>query len=487
MGWLVITKYEKQVGLVLEGICFVSSIRIAQIFLPGFTFFGTIFAIVGSILIGSFLIKSFYKEKQIEAFNLTSPSTLEEKFLIFKSQFEKCAIFFALKVQLKIILDERTRRTLAILLKVIPELSILSIEWTSNNECYFTFFIKSEKDAVLEKVKNFVGNIQISFRKIFGSRNIQLLQADELLQHLSFGIPEKICQASRINRFTIRLKTKNFQTNITMVHFKSFHKENIKKLLQEIITNTKNIRFIFSVQRKKNSIIRISSKVALFISDNNSIFCPSEIKSVAGTFQPTQASYLLQNLGNMLVRNIFSKECKSVNYENAVEQILSFIILCKSFSEISENADLSMKALQSINVNDFQWRMALKNKSEQLDLPIEKDVFISVNEIPFRLDAMIGNILFKIIPSHLINEETLKWLISQLALIVKNKQSRKIVLLMNIKDISSAESAILKNDIKIDQFYRFSSIPELNAFLIKYKKTLFQIDKQVTEVVGKIL
>ncbi|MFX1564142.1 MAG: hypothetical protein ACFFDP_12630, partial [Promethearchaeota archaeon] len=77
MGWLFLTKYERQVGLVLQGICFVSLIRIAQTFLPEFAFLGTFLAIVGSILIGSFLIKSIYLEKQIESFNLTSPSTLE--------------------------------------------------------------------------------------------------------------------------------------------------------------------------------------------------------------------------------------------------------------------------------------------------------------------------------------------------------------------------------------------------------------------------
>lgn len=426
-------------------------------------------------------------EKRIETFNLTSPSTVEGRFLIFKSQSEKCAIFFALKIHLGTIPDERTKRTLTILLKVIPELTIFSIEWTANNECFLTFYIKSEKGAVLVKAKEFVDNIQASFGKIFGRRNIRLLRVDELLQHLSLGIPEKIRQASIIGRFTILLKTKNSQQTISMIQFKSFQMENLQTILQEIRGNTKNIRFIFAVQRKKSSLIRISSKVLLFTTDNNSTFCSSKIKSVPKTFQQIRASDLLQNLGNVLARNIFRKECKSVTCEMAVEQILSFLKLCRFLSEISESAETPMRSQQPAKVSSPQWRNALKNNSERLGLVIEKDVFVSVSDIPFRLDAKIGDLLFKIIPSHIINEEKLQWLISQLDLIVKSNQAKSIVLLISNSEISFPIEAPSENGVEAKRIYKLTSIPELHAFLLQHKTTLLQIDERATEVVGKML
>lgn len=431
------------------------------------TLFVTVVVFLGMVVLTSKTFKSIKMEYQLDAFDLSAPTTFDSGFLVFKSKGDKCAMFFAVALSLSSVNFTELRRTFTILLKTFPQSSVFSLEWVTSKECYASFYFKVNKDAIVARSKELVDSIQTSFKLIFGDEHVRLLNERELLSHLVYGIPGKIQKASSVDRFSVKLETDTAQHIVTFSRG-AVSACRLKEILREI-TENETYRVILSVRKTE-----LPQSMALCLNITSSTLQKEKhtaLKNLVTTklIQRAPASRIIRCIGDILVRNFPEYKCQHVSFEAAVKEMASFVKesgIC--FNRIRNSQPITVEPQEPID-DERDWREVLETISEELELRIEKNVFLSVQGFPLRIDAKIHDIFLKTIPQYYSDIERLRWLLIQLADVITQKVGRCVILLPNNPETDSLIEKALSESSSISGIQSITSKRDLQTLLLRCK------------------
>lgn len=459
----------------------VSFFKLIQLLIPALTLIVIIILFASIAFLTLQLLRSINKEQQSDVFNLSSPTAFDNGFLIFKSRSGKYAVFFTVALSLLSIDFRGLERTLKILLKVFPKSTVFSIEWVTNKECYASFYFKVNKDAIITRTRELVENIQTSFKSIFGNEHVRILSERELISHLAYGAQGKIGKATSVGRFSVKLKTGMAQRIISL--FQSpIGTSRVKAILKEIPKNG-SYRIILSV---KKTSTQQSMAICLNIISSTSRKCKhTTLNQLAtkGMIHRMPASGIIRFIGDILTRNFPESEYHHISFNAAVKEISSFVKQCSICSNrIQDDHSTTLDSLESID-SGREWREVIETLSEQLEMRIEKNVFLSIHGFPLRIDVKIQDVFLKIIPEYYSDITKLQWLIIQLSEIIKRKIGKCVILLPDSPIIAPLLEEVLNETENKRGIQVITSKHDLQILLSRRKTDLIDPVEIMTQAV----
>jgi hypothetical protein len=415
------------------------------------------------------MIKTISKEQQLDVFDLSAPTTFDSGFLIFKSGGRKYAIFFAVALSLLSINYRRLQRIMKILLKVFPESSIFSIEWVTNGECYASFYFKIDKDAILTRTRELVENIQTSFKLVFGDEHVRLLSESELLSQLVYGAQGKIKKATSVGRFSVKLET-NIDQHIISLFQSRIGRDCVKTILKEV---TQNGRYRVILSLKETGAQQSMALCLNITSSSPHKGDHSTLNQLVkeNVIQRVPSRRIIRFIGDILTRNFPEPKRHLVSFESAVKELSSFVKHCSVFANRLRDDQSIPERPPRVNNRENKWREILESLSEQLELGIERDVTLSIQGFPLRIDAKIQDIFFKIIPEYYNDIEKIRWLLFQLMDIITQKTGKHVILLPESLEMAPKIKEVL-NERENKGIHIIASVQKLQEFIVKNKTDL---------------
>ncbi len=430
------------------------------------------------ILIGSviLIVRSFLFENRTEIFDLTAPTIFDNGLMTFHSLNEQSAVFFSFNLSLYRLEGRIAERALTVLLKILPASTILSLEWSSQNECFVNFYIKLEKNSFLTQARELLDNITNSFNKIFGEQQIRALNGEEITLHFSMGMTGRIGQIAAkgkcLDLYTETAREKRFITLIS-----PSNKDTLKHVLESLTHS--NFMRIFFPMKKVEKALKISDHL-IMVSDVECKYSNSFPQTEMISITNLSALKAIRIFGDILTRNLIHEKSKTSNFQNTVHQILEFVSPSYTRQEDTMQTVVTLTASPRA-LNSRKWRESLIQLSSQLDLPFEIDAQMLVEGIPIRLDGKVGNLLFFIIPQ--IKNSHLKWLIKSLTKLLKEDHQMRINFLLDQKLQKPLVDELISASVFTDRIQGISTKKELNVILSDYKKLLLGEKDVLVQVV----
>jgi len=480
-------EYEKLVAALLSCLSVSSFLLLAQLLIPvvsPFVLGFLSFYIALSMILAT---NSAYHERTRERFDLTAPTAFENGVLVLRSRGDKCAAFFAFALPLRGVNMERTRRTLTTLLKVLPHSSVLSTEITKRNECYASFYVKLEKNDVLQRTRELVDSILSGFRALFGENGVRLLCDDELLRHLTLGVPGKIQWVGRSSRRTALLRTDTTKCWLSAVTTTHIQADFVQALGTEANRNDEMYRIIFAVKSQEQRRVALGSKLILITADDRLKSDSPLVASRPTAVRRMRASEITRKLGDLMTRNVLWDDEHYASFERGADELLSFIALWSTVQSDTEFAGTHGERAHQTIVDAREWRRALFAGAEERGVEVERDVLVWTNGFPLRVDARVGPTLFKIVPNFGGDCATLRWLVDQMAIAMASKPASSLVLLLGSpSDASAVREALMKMPAR-ERIRSVTSIVELQALLMERRTHTERTIASPAETVQKIL
>lgn len=463
----ILKRYERTVFVLFKCLNLGFFLTLIHLLIQPFVLVGIItfpLILIGSIIL---IVRSFYFENKKEIFDLTVPTIFDNGLMAFHSLNKQTAVFFSFNLS-PYRLDERVaQRALTVLLKILPVSTILSLEWSSQNECFVNFYIKLEKNSFLTQARELLENITNSFNKILGEQQILALDGEEIMLHFSMGMAGRISQIAAkgkgLDLYTETGREKRFISLISPANT-----DTLQRVLEKPIDS--NFMRIILPMKKVKKTLQISDHL-IMVSDvdckHSNSFFPTEMISI--TNLPPLKS--IRIFGDILTRNLIHEEPKTFNFQNAVHQILNFV----SVSQIEQEEaaqPIATLTTSSEEINSRKWREIFIQLSSQLDLPFEIDTQILVEKIPIRFDGKVRDLLFLITPQ--IKNSHFKWLIKNLTKLLKENNQMRIIFLINQTTQKMLVDKLLSTSVYTDRIQEISTKQELVVILRDYKKRLLE-------------
>jgi hypothetical protein len=460
-------RIRKLVTAVLSWLSVASFVQLAQLLVPFadpivLGFFGLYISL--SVLR---LTRSAYRERSGAQFDLTAPTAFENGVLVLQSRSGKCAAFFAMSFRPKAIRTEAIRRTLTTLLKVLPHSSVLSVEITKQNECFASLYLKVDKSDVLQRTRELTGSLLSSLRTLFGESEVRALCDDELWQHLALGIPGRMHCVCRSTRLATILRTdaaRRWLSAATAVHLQA-------DLLQRIDTvsnhDGETYRVIFALRSQEQRKVVVSSKLLVITTNDRPNSDWSFLASSPRAVRRIPASEIRRKLGDIMTRNIFTNDESQVSFEEAADELLSFLALWNTRQSGSESGGSRSQATTQTTTNVLEWRTALSAIAEELGITLERNILLSAKRFPLRLDARLGSTLFKIIPDCDGDHARLQWLMNQLTDAVESETASNLALLTSGHLDAPPLAELLSKNPDRERIQSLTSVDQLRALLLE--------------------
>ncbi len=378
--------------------------------------------IFSSILI----IRTFYLEQKQETFDITSPTLFETGLLVFQSQGSRCAIFFAFSISNTSLNQTRTQRALTILLKVLPSSAIIAVEWTSEKQCFISFYIKLDRSTFLNRASELLDNIHKSFSKTIGSQSIRLLNGAELTSHFFMGIPGRFQKISISGRNHIDIRTDTLSTKktiavVTPTSFDQFH-----SVLQTLNDNH-DFRLILPI-KKLDTSMQMTSSFILVSGKPNIYNVLQKLQAASVSPKSMPASKSMKMFGDVLARNQIQEEHFTSDYQVAATTITS---LLSTKWPSDPNTKIGTRANQESTtgaMNVLLWKEMVSRELSIAELPYQKDTVIFVDRLPVRVDLQSNGWLFFVI-SH-VKQFQFNWFYYKISKFLERNETNEVVFLL---------------------------------------------------------
>jgi len=372
------------------------------------------------------IIRTFYLEHKQETFDITSPTLFETGLLVFQSQGSRCAIFFAFCISNTSLNQIRTQRALTILLKVLPSSAIIAVEWTSEKQCFISFYIKLDRSTFLNRASELLDNIHKSFSKTLGPQSIRLLNGAELTSHFSMGIPGRFQKISIIDRNQINIRTDTLSTKkaiavVTPTSFDRFH-----SVLQTLNDNH-DFRLILPI-KKLDTTMQMTSSFILVSGNPNIYHILQKLQAASASSKFMPASKSMKMFGDVLSRNQIQEEHFASDYQVAATTITS-LLSTKWPSDL--NTEISTRENQESTtgvMNALLWKEMVGRELSLAKLPYQNDTVIFVDRLPVRVDLQSNDWLFFVI-SH-VNEFQFNWFYRKISRFLERNETNEVVFLL---------------------------------------------------------
>ena len=412
------------------------------------------------------VIRTFLKERRHEIFDISKPTQLESGLLAFKSPMKRSAVFFAFNIRTKNVEKSRFRRTITILLKILPSSTIFALEWTAKKECLVNFYIKLEKSSFLTQARELLNNITKSFNNALGNQNVRLLDGDELMSHFSMGIPGRLHRVSISGRYGITIQTDITKTKRLFARLTPTSVNSINTVLSQI-GNTQEFRMILPYIITNNSTIMSESFTLVFEA-------PSTLNQVQKNKPESDSLNLIPSLetirmfGDVLSRNQMSDPKIELPFAEAATRILDLLLTPWALHRESEEGPRHPPNPEVKPIETRMWREYLVEELSSSNLSYQKDKVLFIDRMPLRVDAQVSDLSILVIPK--VKEEHVKWLIQNIITLLEMNRSKSVILLM-----TQPQNTILTHP-KLSEFNKsrrihFVSTKEELASLLKEKKT----------------
>jgi len=431
-----------------------------------------------------FAIKSAYRERSREQFDLTAPTLFDNGVIVLRSRAERCAAFFAFALQCNTISTERVRRTLTTLLKILPHSSVLSIETAMQNECFANFYVKFEKTDILQRTRELIGSASSGFRALFGRNNVRALCDDELLRHLALGAQGRIQRVGRFGRHTAFLKTDTGRFWLSAAVAADAQPSLLRSIKRESNGNGKTYRAIFAVKCEQEQRVALSSRIIVVATNRSPHSDGLLLRSRLPAVRRMRACEIVHKLGDMMTRNIVADDEAHQSFEKGVDQLLSFLALWSNRQSDTESGMSCDQTVQSAITDPRAWRTGLAATAKKLRLVFETDVLVWSNGLPLRLDARVGSTLFKIVSSR--DRVRLEWLLDRLSLAMVSETWTLALLLSSASDASALTEILIDMPVR-ERIRSLTSVDQLKTLLLERKTTSETATESPAEAVQKIL
>ncbi len=428
---------------------------------------------VSSILV----VRSFYFERRNEVFDLTDPTIFETGLLVFQSQQNHCAVFFAFSISSWKLNKILAQRTLTILLKILPVSTVVALEWTSKGKCFINFYIKLEKSSFLTRTRELVDNIDKSFKKILGTPYVHKLNAEELMRHFSLGIPGIIRQIQGKGKYPINIRTDVTSEKRVLSLITPVNRDTIDRIFTEFPSQT--TRLILPIQRKdKNLQIAESFVMISDESPNNRRYKHFQENKIS--LNILHASKLLRTFGDILSRNMIQDNYEISDFRNAVDFILNIVPKAQQ-RQLEKKPPIERKQpISPQNINPSTWRELLIQFCTDLELSCASNPLIHIDKIPIRFDAKIFDKVFFIV-SHT-NDQHLRWLINTWKKLHEPNEQNEIVLLITEDSQKTIIEDMVSPTSKSHYITIISTKQELRKQLEKLKNRILTEGEAVIQV-----
>jgi hypothetical protein len=431
--------------------------------------------------------KAAYHERRNEGFDVTVPTAFETGVLVLRSRGDKCAAFFALALPLKDLDTERIRRTLTTLLKVLPHSSVLSTEITTRNDCYATFYIKLEKSDVLQRTRELAESVLSGFKALLGEHNVRLLHDEELLRHLALGLPGRIRWVGRSDRHTALLRTDKAKCWLSVIALTQMKADLVQAIAREASRNGEAYRVVFAVKNEEQRSAVTGPKLILITANGRPHSDPPILASHPTVAWRMRASEIIPKLGDLMARNVLENGMRHTSFDKGADELLSFLALWTTNRSESESASTENGIPQQTITKAPEWREVLTAHAEELGLLLERDVLVSTNGFPLRVDARIGLTLFKIVPDCSGDRARLRWLADQMvAAMASESDSRLVLLLANPSDASTL-TEVSTNMPAPERVRTLTAAAQLQAVVLECRTQAERTAEPSAEPVQKIL
>jgi hypothetical protein len=437
-------------------------------------------SIVLSVIMCVLLIvvfRTYFKERRVEFFDISSPTLFESGVLVFKSAMKRCATFFAFKISAINIEKADFQRILTILLKILPTSTTVALEWTSQKECFINFYIKQDNSSFLTQTRELLDNITRSFNITFGTQCVHLLTGEELMLHFYMGIPGKLKKISVSGRHTIKIHTDLINTKrlfalITLTDFKRF-----STVLNRFDRN-QDFRLILPIKKTEDSIF--IAKAFIFSWENptksNPIQTPHQNFS---SLSKIPASKSIQILGDILSRNHTDELGMEFSLRDTATKIIDLLLIQWSSQGTLEVKSQTPQEPKTANVGPNQWRDFLIEQLSNLTLPYQKDKTLLIDEIPLRVDAQVEDLLIFIIPK--IKENQVRWFVQNITTLLERDKTKNVILLLTQPQNTLLSPKGLSSLIRAQRIHFVRTKEELTSLLAKKKPHLLKRQKGLTQ------
>jgi len=447
--------YEKAMVVlsILFGGCLIA--LLIQKNIPALAFPAIVSIVLITAITGIHETTHLLQEKSRLAFDLTTPAVFDN-FLVFGPKGETCAVFFSAALVIENFDLTEIRRSLSVLLKVLPKSLVLSVEWTTQNMCYVNFYFKVERENVLPRTREIIEHVGSSFGRAFS--DIHILTGTELTEHLALGITGKIQRATIQRGDFVLLETDKTQSSIVAAKFDITHYEQ----LRELFSVDGIFRIILAVAGGGVHQVKMSPHMLIFTLPRGRRL--PKIKYPDNIFAKTSAGIIIQNLGDILTRNLIMLQEVRVNFDEMIDTLVSFISICKSLSEAYKRIRESREEAGEGNI---EWRRKLSQETQRCGLTMRSDVFVIIDGFPVRVDAEVSGFLFKVIGTGT-EASKLEWITNKLGSLPYNKAKGIIFLVSSPTTASMLQEKIgrytrrRKRDLKV-----FTTGEELEEFIVK--------------------
>jgi hypothetical protein len=427
------------------------------------------------------VLKSFYSERRCEIFDLSSPTFFETGLLVFQSPMNRCAIFFAYKITMANFKNPSFKRMLTILLKILPASTILALEWTSQRECFITFFMRLNKTSFLTQTREVLDHINKGFASTLGAQCAQLLNGDELMVHFSMGIPGRFQKISVDGRQAVNITTDMTYVKASIAILSPLGIDTFSTILNKL-NKIQNCRIIFSIKKTENAT-KINKSLNLVVSGTAKKKIVQMLHSDSITISQIPATESMQVFGDVLSRN----QIQAPKIEMDFPETASLVIdLLSTPWPPRKEPGLSLKDEQDSVTevsNALIWRELLVNQFLDLNLSYQKDVVLLIEGLPLRIDALVDDFFFFIIPN--VKDSHLQWLIQKITTLLDNDEKKSAILLLTQPPKSTQAPSILSNLPQAGQIHLVRNKQELVTLLKEKKPDLWK--KQISQVAQKAL
>jgi len=425
----------------------------------------SLIAVVSSILV----IRVFYYERRHEIFDITSPTQFEPGLLVFQSPMTRCAVFFAFHITLVNVKAALFQRSLTILLKILPTSTILALEWTSQRECFITFYIKLDKSSFLTHSRELLENISKSFNNTLGEQFVRLLNGEELRNHFSLGISGRFKKISVNGRYGIGIQTDaiNIKRAFAILTLDSVDKLNTTLSQLDAI---QDLHMILSFKKTENSIEMSKSFILVFNNPGrNDLIQMQQQKSAI--INQIRASNVIQIFGDILTRNQIHEPQMELDYQQAANVIFTLLSTPWPTNTTPERYAETNQTHVSNTIVPLPWRQLLIEQLSNLKSSFQKDTLILVDRMPIRVDAQIDNTLFFVVPQA--KEYRLKWLIQTIINLLEQDKTKSVILLLTQPQKNILSQARFSDLTKSRRIHLVVTKQELTELLqAKYEQLL---------------
>lgn len=422
----ITSRYEQTLSRFLTILSFDSFLVVILLFVTPILSFGSLILALIVVFSSILIIRTFYLEQKQETFDITSHTLFETGLLVFPSRGNRCAIFFAFNISNTSRSQSRTQRALTILLKVLPSSTIIAVEWTSEKQCFISFYIKLEKSSFLNRASELLDNIQKSLTKTLGSQSNRLLSGAELTSHFSMGIPGRFQKILSTRRNQIDIRTDTFSTKkaIAVVTPKSF--EQLHSIIQTLDDNH-SFRLVLPIKKLETTMQMTSSFILVSGNPNiNSLL--HKLQSALASAKPIPASKSMKLFGDVLSRNQIQEEHFESDYQAAAATITSLLSTSWPSDLSTEDTTGAHQESTSDIMNSLLWREVVSRELSLAELPYQKDIVIFVDKLPVRVDFQSNNWLFFILFQ--VKQLQFNWFYRKICRFLEGNETKEIVFLL---------------------------------------------------------